>query len=154
MVLFGLHWAIIPVLIANIAALGSDPVMAALDMTIFAAAGAAAGVFIKAKNPQLKSVAFSTIIPALLGGITEPVIYGISLRYRKSMAIMCLMTGVAAAFVAATGCGEMSTAGGFPSIVTATNIPMYCVGCAIAFFGTAALHLVLGFGEKSEEELG
>lgn len=152
-VLFGLHWAIIPVLIANIAALGSDPVMAALDMTIFAAAGAAAGVFIKAKNPQLKSVAFSTIIPALLGGITEPVIYGISLRYRKSMVIMCLMTGVAAAFVAATGCGEMSTAGGFPSIVTATNIPMYCVGCAIAFFGTAALHVVLGFGEKSEEEL-
>ena len=47
----------------------------------------------------------------------------------------------------------MSTAGGFPSIVTATNIPMYCVGCAIAFFGTAALHVVLGFGEKSEEEL-
>ena len=150
-VLFGLHWAVIPVLIANISSLGSDPVMAALGTTIFAAAGAAAGVFLKAKSPQLKSVALSTLIPALLGGITEPVIYGIALRYRKSMVEMCLMTGVAAAFVAFTGCGQMSTAGGFPSIVTATNIPMYCIGAAIAFFGTAALHVALGFGEDTAE---
>ena len=150
-VLFGLHWAVIPVLIANISSLGSDPVMAALGMTIFAAAGAAAGVFLKAKSPQLKSVALSTLVPALLGGITEPVIYGIALRYRKSMVEMCLMTGVAAAFVAFTGCGQMSTAGGFPSIVTATNIPMYCIGSAIAFFGTAAVHVVLGFGEDTAE---
>lgn len=146
-VLFGLHWAVIPVLIANISSLGSDPVMAALGMTIFAAAG----VFLKAKSPQLKSVALSTLVPALLGGITEPVIYGIALRYRKSMVEMCLMTGVAAAFVAFTGCGQMSTAGGFPSIVTATNIPMYCIGSAIAFFGTAAVHVVLGFGEDTAE---
>lgn len=151
-VLFGLHWAIIPVLIANIASLGSDPVMAVLDTTIFAAAGAAAGVFIKAKNPELKSVALSTLIPALLGGITEPVIYGIALRYRKSMVEMCLMTGVAGAFVAATGCGEMSTAGGFPSIVTATDIPMFCIGMAIAFFGTAALHVIFGFGEETVKD--
>lgn len=151
-VLFGLHWAIIPVLIANIASLGSDPVMAVLDATIFAAAGAAAGVFIKAKNPELKSVALSTLIPALLGGITEPVIYGIALRYRKSMVEMCLMTGVAGAFVAATGCGQMSTAGGFPSIVTATDIPMFCIGMAIAFFGTAALHVVFGFGEETVKD--
>lgn len=150
-VLLGLHWAVIPVLIANISSLGSDPVMAALGMTIFAAAGAAAGVFLKAKNPQLKSVALSTLVPALLGGITEPVIYGIALRYRKSMVEMCLMTGVAAAFVAFTGCGQMSTAGGFPSIVTATNIPMYCIGAAIAFFGTAAVHVVFGFGEDAAE---
>ena len=148
-VLFGLHWAVIPVLIANISSLGSDPVMAVLGSTIFAAAGAAAGVFIKAKDPELKSVALSTLVPALLGGITEPVIYGISLRYRKSLVEMCLMTGVAGAFIAATGCEQMSTAGGFPAIVTATNIPMFCVGMAIAFFGTAALHIVFGFGEDS-----
>lgn len=152
-VLFGLHWAVIPVLIANISSLGSDPVMAALGTTIFAAAGAAAGVFIKAKSPQLKSVALSTLVPALLGGITEPVIYGISLRYRKSMIEMCLMTGVGGAFIAATGCGQMSTAGGFPSIVTATNIPMYCIGIAIAFFGTAALHVIFGFGEDTAEAI-
>lgn len=151
-VLFGLHWAIIPILLANIAQYGSDLTMSVLSMTIFAAAGAAAGVFLKAKDPKLKSIAGSAFIPAIVGGVTEPVIYGISLRYRKSMIEMCLMTGIASAFVGFTGVEQMSSAGGLPALLSPTNIPLFAIGAGIAFFGTAIVHVVLGFGEDAQSE--
>ena len=37
-------------------------------------------------------------------------------------------------------------------IVTATDIPMFCIGMAIAFFGTAALHVIFGFGEETVKD--
>ena len=48
-----------------------------------AQAGTTLGVFLKTKNKDLKQLSGSAAISAVLAGIAEPGIYGITLKYRK-----------------------------------------------------------------------
>lgn len=101
-VLLGLHLAFIPILINNITTNGFDPINAILSVTVFAQAGVALGVALKTKNKKVKTTAFSAAFSAFMG-ITEPAIYGISLRFKKPFVISWIAGGIGGAITAMMG---------------------------------------------------
>ncbi|MFJ7975789.1 PTS transporter subunit EIIC [Peribacillus sp. NPDC096379] len=84
LVMFGLHWAFIPIFINNIATQGYDPVMGLLLANQFAMAGAALAVGFKTKQQKLKALSIPTGVTCLLG-VSEPALYGVLLPYKKPL---------------------------------------------------------------------
>lgn len=87
-VIFGVHWGITPVNLANFAMNGHDTFQAFQTIAVVAQVAAAFGVFIKSKNKEFKGVAFSAGVTGLFG-ITEPTIYGVTLRLKKPFICGC-----------------------------------------------------------------
>ncbi|MFH5810600.1 PTS transporter subunit EIIC [Companilactobacillus sp. FL22-1] len=81
MVLFGLHYAFIPILTDITLREGSNAFNPILGQGVWALAGAALGFALKTKNKELKATGFSGMTSALFG-VTEPSIFGIALPYR------------------------------------------------------------------------
>ncbi|MGK0552039.1 beta-glucoside-specific PTS transporter subunit IIABC [Enterococcus faecalis] len=82
LVMFGLHWGIIPIAINNIGVLGYDPVMVLGQATPFATAGAVLAVIIKSKNNSVRAIGIPAFISSLFG-VSEPSLYGITLPRKK-----------------------------------------------------------------------
>ncbi|ALS36571.1 PTS system beta-glucosides-specific IIC component [Enterococcus rotai] len=83
LIVMGLHWGLVPIVLANLAN-GGDPLYAMGGMCAFAQMGIALGFLIRSKDKKLKTLAGSSIVPAALSGITEPIIYGLIVPYRKT----------------------------------------------------------------------
>ncbi|MEK3770324.1 beta-glucoside-specific PTS transporter subunit IIABC [Paenibacillus sp. FSL R5-0887] len=92
----GLHWGLVPIILENIAK-GGDPIYAMAGMAIFAQLGVALGIFLKTKDKQLKTLAGSTFIPGALSGVTEPIIYGLLTRYKRTFIYVTIAGGVGGA---------------------------------------------------------
>ncbi len=82
MVMFGLHWGVIPIGINNMAVMGFDPILVLGMATPFATAGVVLGIMLKTKNKDVKSLAVPSFISSLFG-VSEPSIYGITLPRKK-----------------------------------------------------------------------
>lgn len=82
LVIFGLHWGVVPLIAQEIAGVGASPLNAIVSGTMVAQGAAVLAVAIKSRKDQLKSLGFAATISAFCG-VTEPTIYGINLRYRR-----------------------------------------------------------------------
>lgn len=82
LVIFGLHWAVIPLGIIALQAQGSDQIMVGYFGASFAQTAAVAAMYFKMKDPKRKALAIPAIISGIFG-ITEPAIYGFSLPAKK-----------------------------------------------------------------------
>ncbi|WP_270263685.1 beta-glucoside-specific PTS transporter subunit IIABC [Enterococcus lactis] len=82
LVMFGLHWGIIPIAINNISVLGYDPVMVLGQATPFATAGAVLAVIIKSRNVSVRAIGIPAFISSLFG-VSEPSLYGVTLPRKK-----------------------------------------------------------------------
>lgn len=89
LVTLGVHWGITPVTVGNYATLGYDTFTGLQASAVFGMAGAVMGVYLKAKDAELKRMALSAGVTALFG-ITEPAIYGVALRLKRPMICGCL----------------------------------------------------------------
>ena len=101
-VIFGLHWWLIPIMINNIAISGYDPVIITYFAASFAQTGAAFAIMLKTKNIKLKTVAAPACIAGIFG-ITEPIVYGVTLPRKKYFAIACVAAALGGAIIAYTG---------------------------------------------------
>lgn len=145
-VIFGVHWTFVPVMINNIGKLGYDPLLPILSVAVVAQAGAALGVFLKTKDKKLKSLAGSSVLTALLG-ITEPTIYGITLKLKKPF-ICATIAGAIGGAIAAAG-GAQGHSFTLPSLLA---LPTYIgkgfisvvIGLSVAFFLAAVLTYLFG----------
>ncbi|WP_338533641.1 PTS transporter subunit EIIC [Paenibacillus peoriae] len=90
-VMFGLHWAFIPIFINNIATVGFDSIMGVLAANQFAIAAAAIAIGVRAVNKKDKNLGLSTGITTLLG-VSEPAIYSVLLPRKKPL-IMAVIGG-------------------------------------------------------------
>lgn len=90
-VMFGLHWAFIPIFINNMATQGFDSIMGLLAANQFAMAGAAIAFGLRARDKQLRSLGISTGGTTLLG-VSEPALYGVLLPHKKPL-IMAIIGG-------------------------------------------------------------
>lgn len=158
-VIFGVHWGVTPMVLANFDMYGMDTFQAFQTMAVVAQAGAVLGVFIKAKNKQTKNIALSAGITGIFG-ITEPAIYGVNLKYKKPLICGCI-SGAVAAVVASLFNAHYYAYAGLPGMLTVVNainpsnptsIVGELIGCAIALFGAIILVQIVGFGEKEEEK--
>lgn len=159
-VIFGVHWGVTPMVLANFDMYGQDTFQAFQTMAVVAQMGAAFGVFLKSKRQETKSVALSAGITGIFG-ITEPTIYGVTLRFKKPFICACISGAVAAA-VASFFNSVYYVYAGLPGLLTVVNaiganptsILGELIGCAIAIIGSIVLVQIVGFdeGQASDEE--
>lgn len=86
MVITGMHLAVTPYLVTALATLGFEPLIFVADfMHNFSEGAACLAVSIKTKNKKLKTISSTCAINATVAGISEPAIYGVTLRYKTPM---------------------------------------------------------------------
>jgi PTS system beta-glucosides-specific IIC component len=150
MVPLGLHWPLNAVMLLNIQSLGYDFIQGPMGAWNFACFGATAGVLflaIRAKNSQMKQTATGALAAGLLGGISEPSLYGIHLRFKRiypRMLVGCLVGGV----IIGLGGGVTTNAFVFTSLLTIpafNNIPLYAIAVAASFFTAMILVILSGY---------
>ncbi len=156
-VIFGVHWGVTPMVMANFANYGCDSFQAVQTCAVVAQAAACFGVFIKSRNKEMKNVAFSSGITGIFG-ITEPAIYGVTLRLKKPFIAGCISGAVGALIVSFFDARNYVYAG-LPGILTTVNaissensmsFPGMMIGCAVAAFGAILLVQFLGFDDPVE----
>lgn len=100
LVSIGMHKALSPISIMLVEQTGFDPLTRVIALcSNMSQAAASLAVSIKSKNKELKQVAFSSSMTAFLGGITEPAMYGVTLKLKKPM-YACMIGGAAAGLYA------------------------------------------------------
>lgn len=92
-VIFGIHWGMVPIVIANFAQNGQDTRQIFIQIAVISQMAAAFGVFLKAKDKQLRTDALSAGITGIFG-ITEPAIYGITLPRKKPFIYGCIWAAI------------------------------------------------------------
>jgi PTS system beta-glucosides-specific IIC component len=101
LVMFGLHWALVPMAMLNMTN-GGDIILVAMLGTTFAQTGACIGAMIKTKDKKLKSLCPPAIISGV-AGVTEPAIYGITLPKKAPFFRTCGVAAVSGAALCALG---------------------------------------------------
>ncbi|CDI57922.1 beta-glucoside-specific PTS transporter subunit IIABC [Lactobacillus helveticus] len=81
LVIFGVHWGIVAVTTADLAALGYDPILALSCMVCYAQVGVVLAMIKQTKDKKLKETATGAFFSGLFG-VTEPAIYGVTLPRR------------------------------------------------------------------------
>ncbi len=159
-VMFGVHWGFVPIVMNNIATYGRDTLFVITGPNNMAQAGATLGVFLKTKNKEIKELAGPSALSAVLAGITEPAIYGVTLRFKKPFFIGAVFSGIAGAIVAAAGTGAPTLLGtsllSLPGYI-GTGFVGFLIACAIAYFGSAIVTYLFGYSDdmlpKKKEEV-
>jgi len=157
LVLFGIHWGVVPIFINNIATKGYDYIKPATAPAIFAQAGASFGVMLRSKNKKLKTLAGSTGITALFG-ITEPAVYGVTLRLKRPFIAAVISAAVGGGIVGHFG--SVAVASGPPGLLT---LPVFIgdsmtafygllIGVGVSFFLSMVLTYILGFEDDPIEK--
>lgn len=154
MVPLGLHWPINAIMLLNIQNLGYDYIQGPMGAWNFACFGATAGVLViaaRAKDTQMRQTATGALAAGLLGGISEPSLYGIHLRYKRiypRMLVGCFTGGViigVGSLVLGLPHGITTHAFVFTSLLTIpafNNIPLYAIAVAAAFFTSMVLVII------------
>lgn len=154
LVLFGLHWGLVPIAVNNLSQLGSDTLTAMLTPAIFAQAGAALGVFLKSRKKQVKSIAGPAAIAGLFG-VTEPAIYGITLRYKKPFIVGCFAGALGGALAGVAGASSSSIAvPGLASLPVffGQGFSLFLVATAISFISAAACTYFFGYQDEMNNQ--
>lgn len=151
----GLHWPLNALQLANIAATGSDFIQGPMGAWNFACFGATAGVLflsIRDRDTDMRQTASGALAAGLFGGISEPSLYGIHLRFKRIYPLM--LTGcVAGGLVIGIGGGAITHTFVFTSLLTIpvfSPTALYGLGIAVAFF-TAFLMVVI-FDYRTKEQ--
>lgn len=97
LVMFGIHWGIIPIYINNVMTVGYDNVMMPFFATTFAQTAVVVAMMMKTKDKKLKELCVPAAISGFFG-VTEPAIYGITLPRKKPFIISCIAAAVAGAY--------------------------------------------------------
>ncbi|MCT9820681.1 glucose PTS transporter subunit IIA [Microbacterium sp. W1N] len=164
MVPLGLHWPINAIMLLNIQTLGYDFIQGPMGAWNFACFGATAGVLFLAwreKDKDMKQTATGALAAGLLGGISEPSLYGIHLRFKRiypRMLVGCLTGGLIIGFgslILGLPNGITTNAFVFTSLLTIPAfdpIGLYTIAVLAAF--AVAMFLVIISGYKDKEPAG
>ena len=151
----GLHWPLNALQLANIASTGSDFIQGPMGAWNFACFGATAGVLflsIRDRDTDMRQTASGALAAGLFGGISEPSLYGIHLRFKRIYPLM--LTGcVVGGLVIGIGGGATTNTFVFTSLLTIpvfTPTAVYGLGIAAAFF--TAFLMVVFFDYRTKEQ--
>ncbi|MGM0218605.1 beta-glucoside-specific PTS transporter subunit IIABC [Enterococcus sp. AZ126] len=104
MVMFGLHWGFSPITLENLTVMGGDPIEGMAVAAVFAQIGIAIGFYLKAKkHSKMKALAGPLALTGLFAGVTEPIVYGLILRYKRLLPIVAISGAIGGAICGVTG---------------------------------------------------
>lgn len=165
----GLHWPLNALMLMNIQTLGYDFIQGPMGVWNFACFGATAGVLflaVRDKDKDMRQTALGALAAGLLGGVSEPSLYGIHLRYKliyKRMLVGCGLGGVVIAilgwlFSSVTAAGQTvhgvtTTAFAFTSLLTIpvfNQMWVYAVSIAVSFL--TSFLLIITFDYRTPEQ--
>lgn len=147
-VIFGVHWGITPVVMANFDMHGRDSFQAFQTMAVVGQMAAAFACALKAKQRGFKTVAYSAGLTGVFG-ITEPAIYGVTLKLKKPFICGCIGGTIGAVVTSLFGSYYYAYAG-LPGLLTIVNAispenPMSFIGELTGVVTTIVVTLVLVF---------
>ena len=157
LVMLGLHWAIIPIMISNIATVGFDYTLGLLVAGQFAFAASTFAIGFRTKNSNLKALAYSSGFTCLLG-VSEPCMYGVLIPQKKAFVTAIVASSLASVFAAVFGTRSYVLGGSgifsFPSYISPDGIGMGFYGAIFSVIAALILGFVLTyyFGFNKEEE--
>ncbi|WDH76054.1 beta-glucoside-specific PTS transporter subunit IIABC [Exiguobacterium marinum] len=154
LVMFGLHWGLVPIIINNLSVVGMDTIVVGVLMATFGQVGAVLAITLKAKNPKVKGLGTSSTIAGVFG-ITEPAMYGLTLP-RKKPFVFGMIGGAAGGVIGGlfgTAAYAMGGLGIFsiPVMIPTTGVDLAFYGAFIGMAVAAVVALVLTMVFHKEE---
>lgn len=154
LVIFGVHWGFVTVFINDISVMGQSYLKAASSPSVFAQSGALLGVMLRTRDKKLKALAGSTFIASLFG-ITEPGVYGVTLKLKKPFVCAVIAAAMGGAIAGYAKSSAISM--GMPGLLT---LPIFygegflgfIIGCVTAFVTSLILTMVVGFDEPVQPQ--
>jgi len=145
LVIFGLHWAVIPIISQQIAGPdASSPLNAIVSATMIAQGGGALAIWLKVRNAKIKRMAGPATISAFCG-VTEPAMYGLNLKYGRvfiTASIGGAVGGLLTGLLKVNMWGFTGAFVGFPSFVNPKGIDGSFTGFWIASLAALAVVVV------------
>lgn len=157
LVMVGMHYALIPIGFNELGLKGAENVVGpGMLVSNVAQGGATLSVALKTKNKDLKQLAGSAVLTAVLG-ITEPAMYGVTMRLKKPLISICISGGLAGLYCGIMGVVRYSS--GAPGLASLPifigenpmNIVHAVIACGIAFVSAFVLTWIIGFEDPIEE---
>ena len=144
LVIFGLHWALVPMAMVNIGNLGYDTILPGMLGTTFAATGVLAAMYLKLKDENKKALAIPGVISAFCG-VTEPAIYGFLLPEKTPFVFSCIGGAVGGAIMGTVAAKQYVIGGlGIFSVVNYISPKGNATGMIVSLIA-GAVSLVVGF---------
>lgn len=142
-VFFGLHYAMVPIMISMIPHIGINGIM---GVTVFALAGMAFGYMLKVRDKEQKALGVTALTSALCG-ITEPALYGIGIQHKLVWTATFIGGGIAGMIAGITGLFTTATGanGLFEITVVISEDPMNMVWWAVTSAISFGVSGVLAF---------
>jgi len=159
LVMFGVHWALVPVSWNNIASMGYDQLLNLTFAASFAQIGAVLAIMLKTKNKELKALSAPAFISGIFG-ITEPAIYGITLPLKKPFIMSCIGSAIGGIIIGFAGTKTFMPGGlglfGLATRLDPVNGPDFAfwglvIAITIAFAVGFGLTYIFGFEDSQQE---
>lgn len=162
LVIFGLHWLVVPLISQQIAETGASSLNMIVSFTMLAQGTGALAVFFKTRKKELKGLAAPAAISAFCG-VTEPAMYGINLKYIRVFIMSSIGAAVGAGVAGFMGLQMFGFSGsliGFPNFISnpitheapAGNLAVFWIASLICM--AVSFLLVWFFGYKDSDEMG
>ena len=124
--------------------LGYDPVFRPAYICHNIAEGASAlGVMFKTKNQDLKASCLSAAIAGIISGVSEPALYGVNFRFKKTMASVLIASFVGGTVAGLFGCKAMAM--GYSSALGIVLFTDTMFGFAMAMLASFAIAFILSY---------
>lgn len=123
LVIFGLHWGVVPLIVQQLSSTGESPLNAIVSVTMVSQGAAVLAVAMKSKKAELREMGYAGAISAFCG-VTEPAIYGINLRFKKVFVSGLIGSAVGGFITGLFGGSMFGLTGsliGFPSFFNLSN---------------------------------
>lgn len=124
LVIFGLHWGLVPLAMINYGLLGYDFILSPYFCVSFAQTFVVLAIILKTKDEKLKKIAIPAFISGIFG-VTEPAIYGVTLPKKTPFIYSCIAGAIGGAFTGLMGTRSYSIGGlglfGLPSFIDTTG---------------------------------
>ena len=153
LVTLGVHWGVVPIMIDNYTR-GGDMIGPITGAAVFAQIGIAFGIYLRAKDKDLRSLSFAATLSGLFAGVTEPILYGLILRYRKLLPLLFISGAVGGAIIATFDVRVFAFVfPGFFTIPAFSPLVGYSIGLGVSFILATILAFIFGTtGKKKQNE--
>lgn len=125
LVIFGLHWSLVPLAMINYSLLGYDFILSPCFCVSFAQTFVVLAIVLKTKDEKLKKIAIPAFISGIFG-VTEPAIYGVTLPKKTPFIYSCIAGAIGGAFTGLMRTRSYSNGGlglfGLPCFIDTTGV--------------------------------